>query len=516
MHRVRYRLNVVLYLIAFVFANLLRFLPNDDSEYRLINLVQYLLFVMLVLIWAGSSGTRLRHPWIRVYHGLVVALICMKLLLRATRHILYPGILPWERLLWYSYYIPDIPIPYISWLMTQYVGRAEDWRIDKKCFIPIALYFPIVTGILTNELHGLAFRIDPDAPRQLITRAYDVSFFYYAAQIFMFSFAILAVIRLHKVCRMEGLRSRAWMPIAIILAGILYTILYALNLVSINGVAVIEASGMSFLATIGTWEACLASGLIPNNRNYDLLFLSSDVPMQIMDHDGIVYFKTTNGPLKEDAEYRAREYEIPGGVVSWKEDITEMMRSLRRTEAITGELSEANRRLSLQAQIKRSIVKAQERSRLYSEALEVVKKQEGEVVRLIGLCRDAQEERQRDLLALVAVYAAFIKRRSNLVLISRQASELPVQELHFCLKETSEALAIVPVGTSYHQEVATEQTIKAQDIMQIYDEVQAAIERVLPRLEQAAITLVAKDGTVSVGMMLAGEDFESVHLRWQI
>ena len=31
MHRVRYRLNVVLYLIAFVFANLLRFLPNDET-----------------------------------------------------------------------------------------------------------------------------------------------------------------------------------------------------------------------------------------------------------------------------------------------------------------------------------------------------------------------------------------------------------------------------------------------------------------------------------------------------
>lgn len=519
MYNRRYPIGVVIYILVFVLTNLLRLLPQDDAGYRLISIIQYFLFTALVIFWAASSGTRLRHPQIRVYHGMLVALICMKLLFRSTRHIIYAGILPYERILWYCYYIPDLLVPYISWLMTRYVGQPEGWRIPRVSFSPLLIYLVLAAGIVTNEYHGLAFEIDTQAPYHLITRAYRVSYLYYAAQVFMFVFAILAVARLHRVCREEGLRSHSWLPAAIILTGILYTVLYSANLVPvINESVVIEASAMSFLTTIATWEACLLTGLIPNNRGYDALFAASTVPMRITDQEQRVRFQTRTfaAERREDTrEYLTRTYEIPGGTVRFDEDVTDMMQSMRRTKALAGELEEANRQLAAQTQIKRQTIRANERSRLYTKALGVVKNQEEELLRLIGDCHTLRDEALQNTLSLAAVYAAYIKRRSNLVLIAQQKEVLPVQELHFCLKETVEALALMRVGTTYRQEMDPERLMKPEGIMRIYDAVQEALEAVLPGLTQIAILLKADEEDVTLEMTLEGGAFGKKTMRWQ-
>lgn len=506
---------VALYLLVLVGVSALQFVPPHILSYKMVHFLQYILYVLLILGWATFSSARLYHPQLRVYHSLLIFCFMLELFFRGLRHIVFMGILPWERVFWYWYYVPELATPLLSWYMTQYIGRKEGYRVDRRIFLTLIPYAALCLGILTNDHHGLAFILDKTTSS--LARDHRVSYLYVVAQIWLFFFAVLAVVRLYRVCKAAGLRTYVWPPALIVLFGAVYMVLYTMNR-SMRGVGFIEARAMFFSVTIGVWESCLSTGLVPNNRFYDRFFNASHIPMEILDEKLRVRFQSAGAKDTEEAlslrHYRTMTFPIRGGSVRWKEDVTESERVARELKKTNAQMEEANRRLALQAKVKLDTTRAEERSRLYDAAILTVEKQMREVEERLKACASLSGESLRDMLAMVCVPASYIKRRSNLMLIAEDAETLPLQELHFCLRETVEALALIPVGTHYETRIDTDRRIGVQTIMETYDAFESLVEEMLPRLEQISITLVSDEREASLCLWMGGEDLPRIERRW--
>lgn len=507
----------ILYLVILAGANALHLVPPHILSYQMIHLLQYMIYVLLILGWATTVSARLYHPQIRIYHGLLIVCFMLELFFRGMRHIVFMGILPWERIFWYWYYVPELAIPMISYFMTQYIGRKEGYRIDKRIFLVLIPYALLSIGILTNDHHGLAFIIDKTASS--LARDHRVSYLYVVAQVWLFFFAVLSIIRLYRVCKAAGLKAYVWPPALIVLFGAAYMVLYTLNR-STMGVGFIEARAMFFTITIGVWESCLSMGLVPNNRFYDRFFDASDIPMEILDDKGNVRFISAGeraGIAKDtDRAFRTREYPIPGGSVRWQEEITDNLRVAKQLEKANAELDGANKRLARQARVKLDTTRAEARTRLYDSALLAVERQLSMVEERLKACRTLTGEARRDMLASLCVPASYIKRRSNLILISEATQSLPVQELHFCLREIHEALALIPIGTHYESDIASAVNVPTRFIMEVYDALEALVEEHLPEMEQFSLTLTADETKTEISAWMSGEHLERIERRWAL
>lgn len=515
--RLKLLIYPALYLLILVGANALRFVPPHILSYKMIHMLQYMIYVLLILAWARSTSVRLYHLQIRVYHSLLILCFMLELFFRGLRHIVFMGVLPWERIFWYWYYVPELAIPMISWYMTQYIGKKEGYRMPVKYFLTLIPYAALSLAILTNDHHQLAFRVDLTASS--LTRTHHVSYLYFVAQIWLFLFAILAIVRLYRVCKKAGLRAYIWPPAAIVAFGIFYTVLYTLNR-SDFGVGFIESRAMSFTVIIGVWESCLTLGLIPNNRFYDRFFAASDIPMEILDNAGQVHFISAGAKeyasAQKDVSFREREHAITGGIVRWREDITENVRVASELEEANAQMEEANKRLALQARIKLDTGRAKERARLYDTALSLVSKQVEDAEAILEKCRPLSGQALKDMLGRLCVPASYVKRRSNLVLIAENEDTLPVQELHFCLRELHEALLLIPVQSHYETVIEGTPVAGARTLMEVYDAIQKMVEEALPQLKEIRITLKADEQNAAVDARIHRTDGACLERGWQL
>ena len=514
--RRRKYLYPVLSLIVLILVSAMRFLPARIIDPELMQYLRHGIVCAMILLWAASASSRIYHPQIRIFHAILVALLLMMQVFRGFRHLVFAGIQPYERFFWYLYYVPNPAIPLVSYFMTLYIGRPENWRMPKKYLLLLIPCAALSLGIVTNDLHFKAFWFD-DLNASTLGGAHHVTYLYFVVQAWLLLFTVLPIVRLYQVCRAAGLQVYLRSPVIVAACGILYTILYTINR-SPYGVGFIESRNMTYVVSIGVWEACLSAGLIPSNRFYPLFFNASTVPMKILDANAQVRFQSAGVAAvgqDESREFRERRYEIPFGELYYEEDVTDSMRVLNALEKAAAERNEANRKLEAEAKIKRDTLRVQEKMRLYDKALGDVKNQIDTLKQLIFDCRQAKGAEAEELLARVAFYAAYVKRRSNLVLISEAHNELPVQELHFCLRETNETLALIPVSTVYRPQIAEDSKMNAERIREIYDEFEETLERFLPILDRMRLELVADEAGTTVTMAASGRGMRSYEMRWQ-
>ena len=147
-----------------------------------------------------------------------------------------------------------------------------------------------------------------------------------------------------------------------------------------------------------------------------------------------------------------------------------------------------------------------ERIRLFESALRETKTQIDEAAALL-LRLEAEalpEETRRRLFAEIAVLMTFVKRHANLKLLEEVQRTLPLQELHFCLRESAEALALLPVSMLYTQEIQAEEAMDSARMRQMYDRFEAEMEQALKRIGRLRMRLVRTKDGVELLLRMAG------------
>ena len=442
-------------------------------------LLTNLIYIGLAMAWGFSISRRILHRNDRRYLLLGCAMTVLWLFLRAVKYRFFTDSTI-TRHLWYGYYVPQILAPLFSLFAALQLGRREGdalsprWRL---MYIPAAL---LIGGILTNDLHQMAFRAAPGAA--MLEADYTHGWVYFLAMAWIVGLLLATGIVVYCKCRVSESRRYAWIPLCVFLGGFVLCALSFANIYTFHKMP--ECFCLTFAAF---WESCLQVGLLPTNGHYRYFFSESTVAAQIVDGQGTPVYRAKNAPdLTSDqldaaareaillnADTRLQSAPVQDGRVYWVEDISKINRIQAQLAEINAQLSEENELIQAENALKRQRAQIEEKNQLMDEMIALVQPQLLQINRLL-------EEENVPNLKLLCLLGAYVKRRINLALICDQKAFVPVDELAHCIRESLTYLTQYGAVCALHQE--GKGGVSSRDAQTAYDFFEDCLEAALPSL----------------------------------
>lgn len=424
----------------------------------------------------SSRGAQTIAAWLR-YGGAVAAAA------RGQISLFEEGVI--TRYLWYLYYVPQILAPLFGFFAALQLGQREDAALSAKWYLLLIPAVLLIGGILTNDLHQLAFGFHPN----MVAWELDYSHgpLYYLAMVWTVCFLLAAMGIIYHKCRISESRRYTWIVLCVFVAGAALCFLSFLNLYTFHKMP--ECFCLTFIAL---WESCLQVGLLPTNKRYFRFFSEATIAAQIADRYGKVLYRAKVAPrltpeqmrsadrsaIFLDADTRLQSAPVQDGHVYWIEDLTQVNRMKAQLEEIHAQLAEENELIRAEAEVKRQQTQVEEKNRLFDQISRILKPQLNRMDEMLA-------SGQKQELQLVCILGAYVKRRGNLALICEKAVLLSVEELAYCIRESLTYLNAYGVVCAFHQE-GKGKTSGAR-LQAAYDFFEDCVEAALPTLSAMMI-----------------------------
>jgi len=222
-----------------------------------------ILYGALILFWVFSINREIPDLYIlrRLQIGGMLAF--MLFVLRVLRWDYTADNTAFNRFLWYMYYIPILFMPLISLNIGLSIGSRDKQRPTTILNTLRAICFILVGGILTNDIHGLAFNIRYDENGTLHSSSgillYIAIFIYFGLMLASF------FVMLYK-CRLSDAGKHWWIPALFEGFGVFLWFVYSVeggSSPTFRGVELYNIQEVYMLIFLGLWEGSIAIGLIP-------------------------------------------------------------------------------------------------------------------------------------------------------------------------------------------------------------------------------------------------------------
>ena len=485
-----------LFILAGVFRQMDRLAaPLPSAVYFLLT---NLIYIGLAMAWGFSISRRSLHRNDRRWLLLGCTMAVLWLFLRAVKYRFFSDDTI-TRHLWYLYYVPQILAPLFSLFAALQLGRREGDALSRKwylLFIPAAL---LIGGILTNDLHQMAFRAAPGAVT--LEADYTHGRVYYLAMTWIVALLLATGIIVYHKCRVSESRRYAWVPLCVFLGG------FALCSLSFANIYTFHKMPECFCLTFAAfWESCLQVGLLPTNGHYRYFFSESTVAAQIVDGQGCPVYRAKNAPnltpnqleagaresILLNTDTRLQSVPVQDGRVYWVEDIAKINRIQAQLAEINAQLSEENELIQAENELKRQRAQTEEKNRLMDEMIALVRPQLHQINRLL-------EEESVQNLKHVCLLGAYVKRRVNLALICDKKAAVLADELAHCIRESLTYLTQYGAVCTLHQDGRGD--VNSRDVQTAYDFFEDCLETALPTLS-ALMVRVECGERFSVRLML--------------
>lgn len=439
-----------------------------------------LIYIGLAMAWGFSISSRILHRNVRRYLLLGCAMAVMWMFLRAVKYRFFLTDPDITRHLWYLYYVPQILAPLFSLFAALELGRRDGDAISARwhlLFIPAAL---LICGVLTNDLHQMAFRAAPGAAT--LEADYTHGWLYFLVMAWTIALLLITGTIIYRKCRVFESRKYAWVPLSVFLGGFALCALSFANIYTFHKMP--ECFCLTFAAL---WESCLQVGLLTTNGHYRYFFSESTVAAQIVDGQGHPVYRSKNAPALSpdqlaaaaqeaillDANTRLQSAPIQDGRVYWVEDISRINRIREQLAEINAQLSEENELIQAENALKRQRAQIEEKNRLMDAMTGLVQPQLQQINRLL-------ENGGAKNLKSVCLLGAYVKRRVNLALICEKKAAVPVEELTHCIRESLAYLTQYGAVCALHQEGSGDVDSRAAQLA--YDYFEDCLEAALPSL----------------------------------
>lgn len=446
--------RIVLYAVCAFFFCLAGVFQAVDSSlpefwHALFALSAHTTLISLVVAWGVSLIHRMVRKDLRAYFLTVAVLILVFLVVRMIKYGLTKDADTLSRYLWYAYYVPQMFIPPTILLAAFSLENKKGKPLAKAWYL---LYLPAVILLLlifTNDVHEWAFALNFDNGF-----SYEHRTVFYIALAWEIAVTFASLIVLILKCGISACKRKTWIPVtAFVVCAAVSTVCFLTN------TSAFKIPELLCFTCIVMIESCIAIGLIPSNDEYENYFYRSAYSAVITDENfNIVYNsersdfadkelleKAAKSPVMIDENTRLSAEKIHGGYAFRIEDLS-------KVNEINAVLSETNERLSeenyiIEAENELKEQKAQivEQNKLYAKTEEVTRE---ELKRLDALLSEMYHKTQlnsteyTDKMRFACVLAAYIKRRSNLVMLTEKQENIDVGELSLAIKESLDYLSL--------------------------------------------------------------------------
>ena len=398
----------------------------------------------LVLLWALSIQERIINVRLRNLLLLIASQILLCSMLQAFQYQLFIGQITVRRYLLYAHYVPMMAISLFLLYLSLYIYRPKEKPVPAVCNVLVGVGALLTIGVLTNDLHTLAFRfsdqtlVDYDAK--------DRRWLIYLFMIFVFLVVFLSVcIIFHK---RQKFISRKWcfIPILPILLETLYAVLYMFDLApKIGGIYLWDYGEVFSICTIAFLETCIQLGMIPANKDYSKFFSASSYQAVILNREGKPVYRTagTQYPFRESDDMQIMRHTIQGGSIEYTVNVKYSRILTQQLVDTMQQLEARNAYLTEDTRIKREMEAVEVRNRLYDRISRMVHTQISAIEALIN----DTEQPLKEKLPRIAVLKTYIKRRSTLELWV-SSDPLPADELTAAICESSECMRFCGINTA--------------------------------------------------------------------
>ena len=507
------RKRIMLYIAAFMIIMLYNYLNTfiPGSSHDIISFS----YMGFVVVWYLSIKERVIDNSMRRCFLVGILSLILLFILRLARWNYFGMYERPNELLRYMNYIPLIFIPLVSLNASLMVGVYNRTKTRRLLMVLWIVGISLCVLVVTNTFHNFAFRIKDSSPDSF---SYSYGPGYYIIVLFSLTSIISAFIILIHRCRLSASRRLAYIPILVLVFGIVLIAVYFVSggAPKLFGSKLYNLQEIYIFLYIAFWESCIQIGLIPTNSDYGKVFEASDLDAYISDRKGkMVYSTKSYTPHDGSDDHRVTEQDIRGGKVIWQDDISSVKEIRASLTEVTKELADENELLELEHEMSSRREELESLRNLYDELYDSVNP---EIRSLRKLLADIKQNGSEELpyIRQAAVLGAFIKRRSNLSILAHNSPEIDMKELEYSLRESMYYLSLANVKCSVM--MGGRGSVPAETLIRLY-EVFHVVSSELIRKKCNIMVNVSESADLTMKIMidrLVGEEFiESLKNRFK-
>ena len=464
-------------------------------------LLSSVLYGFIVITWAATVERRITQREMRRY--LLRASLCMVILflLRMAKYDFFAGLPDVTRLLWYGYYAPIIAVAVLSFQAALCIGRSPDWKPSGRLGALWMVSLVLMLTVLTNDLHRQVFAFE--GPEETWSESYHYGIMFFVIYLWLFLLFGMTLLAVARRCRNAAGRKLLWVPLLPLVLELVFSVWLQMRagvVPSFLDHKVVQFQEVFCFMVIAFWESCIQIGLVPCNSDYETIFDLSSIRAEIADEEHRPVLRSAK-PLnltKEqmilaekdavmlDEDHRVQGHPIRGGAVYWVDNISGI-RAIHAALRETGErLSEEGTLIRAESRISEQKARAEVENRLYDSMNEQVRPQLVRIGELLSDGNQTEESFKRNLRECM-VLCAYIKRRSNLMLIADRSEEISSEELYLSIRESLEYLKLT--GVMAIAEQSGSRMWRAKDLLLAYDFLEEILEEVLWHVNALVVTI---------------------------
>lgn len=304
------------------------------------------------------------------------------------------------------------------------------------------------------------------------------------------------------------------MPLVPLGFGLLYCILFLLNPDNLIQQLFKSAEMICFVFP-AFMEGLILARLLPSNDSYAALWYACNLSCGLMDHNGVLNYVPEQQPQPSPAEIRAaaeqpillnngtlrlRSHPVSGGFGYWLKDISEINHINAQLAELGDVLEAENTMLEGENRLAEQRSRIHQQSALYDSIAQDVRPQLDQLNILLNTSPQTDSDLEQ-VIKHAAILIAYIKRRSNLLLLSHERGVIYSSELRLALAESLEYTQLY--GAKVHGEYIGEALLPAPVVLLIYLLFEAVLEAALPDLDALLVSLEVSDA-VTLRMELSG------------
>ena len=509
--------NLIVYGFLTVLFVILRYINKyeDCSNmyfFCIIFMLQFAISISIIFYFAITVNKRVMNKNIKINLWCLSALLILWLVFKNLkwRGLTY---LDFEsRFMWYLFYIPMTLIPFFCLLIAIYMGKKEDYKINKKWYLLCAPIILIILLVLTNDIHQYVFSFNKDFINW--DKDYAYNYGYYFVLSFIICLIILATIILIRKWRIANKNRQVYKIYAILALGSLYVITYIINRPIANDLLDLTTFNCLFLVIF--WEALIQIGLIPSNKNHKMFFEKSGINAQILDVRGnrIIPINhninisknrfnelNKNKILQINKKILLQIKEFDNGYIVWSKDVSKNIEMNEEIEVINSELYNEIDFLKEKSLLEKERSRVKKLNSIYdliNKEIEIPRK---ELSKRINKVKNVDEIKQNGILKEINIISCYIKRKVNLLLKIDDDKYISNDDMISCYNESFRGLGLFNISSSLKYNLPIETPINVHIVF--YDIFERVIEKLNFNINMMLINCSYDKGTVRFSMIIS-------------
>lgn len=431
----------------------MRYWPEDFLRPYLV----WAVYMLLLFGWQHTISTKITHKAMRSHLTAQNIVSMLYLTVRFVQDAFLYANIPCMRFTGYFINIAAVFIPLFGLYSAFYLGKADDYRINKKWYLLLIPASLLCVMALTNEWHHFLCYVVPEEPQpNLYFHPYIGTYLIYLWALSMIGYQVYVIYQRNGATKSSTFFQKL-IPFYAPILLLLFSIPYVATAYVVRFELVEYSAGLIFIFVF-CQQLYILTGLIPVNTQYEEVFQRSTVAMQILSPSGETIAASENASditpamlevLKQNQRFSATEditmhlHQIPGGYMVWQTDLSQINGVLRKLKSLNAELEEKTDLLAQEIRIQSSEASIQARNDIYDDlSLKVA----GQLTLLTKLL--SKESLSSDDWNHICLIGTYIKRFCNLQLTYQETQTIPMGDLALSLQDMAKCMKNIGIRTS--------------------------------------------------------------------